>query len=125
MSDWGPPPHSTSQPSPEEQNWAVLSHVGALVASVLALGQIVVPLVIWLWKKGESDFIAAHARESLNFQISMTIYFIVAWILTFILIGFLVLVILAVVEIVCVILACLAAGRGKTYRYPFSLRLIH
>ena len=124
MTHQDPSQHFSNPSSPEERNWSVLAHIGALVASVLALGQIVVPLVIWLWKKEESDFIATHARESLNFQISMTLYFIVAGILTTILVGYLMLAILVIVEFVCVILACIAASRGDFYRYPFSLRLI-
>ena len=63
---------------------------------LFALGQIVVPLVIWLAKKDESPFIADHARESLNFQISMTLYFVISGALTYILVGFLFIGILAV-----------------------------
>ncbi len=119
-----PATRTQSSPPPDERNWAVISHLGALVASIFALGQIIVPLGIWLWKKEESDFIEANARESLNFQISMTIYFIIAGILAYILIGFLVIAVLVLVEIICVILACISASRGDVFRYPFSLRLI-
>ena len=112
------------QPTPDERNWAVISHLGALAAALFALGQILVPLGIWLWKKEDSRFIEANARESLNFQISMTIYFVIAGILAYILIGFFVIAVLVVVEIVCVVLACVSASRGEVFRYPFSLRLI-
>ena len=113
-----------SEPLPEERNWSVGAHVGALVGNVFALGQIVVPLVIWLAKKDESPFIADHARESLNFQISMTLYFVISGALTYLLVGFLFIAILAVLEIICVVIAAVHASRGQRYRYPFTLRLI-
>ena len=115
---------SGSEPSPNERNWAVLSHVLALLAALFVLGQVLVPLGIWLWKKEESPFIENHARESLNFQLSMTIYFVVAGVLVYLLIGFFLLVILAAFELICVLLAAVHASRGEDYRYPFSLRLI-
>ena len=117
-------PSPGAEPSPDERNWAVLSHVLALLAALFVLGQVLVPLGIWLWKKDESPFIGAHARESLNFQLSMTIYFVVAGVLVYLVIGFFLLVILAAVELVCVLLAAVHASRGEAYRYPFSLRLI-
>ena len=115
---------SGSETTPDERNWAVLSHVLALLAALFLLGQVVVPLGIWLWKKDESPFIEQNARESLNFQLSMTIYFVVALLLVYLLIGFVLLASLGVVELVCVLLAAFHASRGETYRYPFSLRLI-
>jgi len=115
---------SDSGPSPDERNWAVLSHILALLAALFVLGQVLVPLGIWLWKKEESPFIENHARESLNFQLSMTIYFVVAGLLVYLLVGVFLLAVLAAVELVCVLLAAVYASRGDSYRYPFSLRLI-
>ena len=118
------PPSSGSESSPDERNWAVLSHILALLAALFVIGQVLVPLGIWLWKKDESPFIGEHARESLNFQLSMTIYFVVAYLLAYVLIGVLLLALLAGVELVCVLLAAVYARRGELFRYPFSLRLI-
>ena len=115
---------NNSQPGSEDRNWAVGAHIGALIGSLFALGQIVVPLVIWLVKKDGSSFIGDNARESLNFQISMTIYFLISGALTLILIGFVFIAILVVLEVVCVIMAAIHASRGEVYHYPFSLRLI-
>ena len=54
----------------------------------------------------------------------MTIYFVVAAVLTYVLVGFPMIAALAVVELVCVVLAAVHASRGESYRYPFSLRLV-
>ena len=52
-----PPSARESEVDSDERNWAVLSHVAALLASVFVLGQVLVPLGIWLWKKDTSAFV--------------------------------------------------------------------
>ncbi|MCH2198002.1 MAG: DUF4870 domain-containing protein [Flavobacteriales bacterium] len=105
-------------PSQDEKTVALLAHIGTL------LGTWIVPLVIWLVKKDESDFIARHAKESLNFQISMVIYSVVCFVLWFIFIGILLWFALIVVALVFVILATVAASNGKDYKYPLTIRFI-
>src|SRR5215213_2574592 len=58
-------------PTSDERTMAILSHVLCLVVWLFA------PLVIYLVKKDESAFVAAHAKEALNFQITLTIIVIV------------------------------------------------
>ncbi|MEN3370697.1 MAG: uncharacterized protein V7609_2840 [Verrucomicrobiota bacterium] len=91
---------------------------------VPAFGHILGPLIVWLAKRGDAPEIDAHGKEALNFQISMLIYSIVAGILCLILIGFALLAILHVLNVVFVIIAAIRASEGQLYRYPFTLRLI-
>ncbi|RFU60415.1 DUF4870 domain-containing protein [Bacillus sp. V59.32b] len=82
------------------------------------------PLIIWLIKKGDSAFIDYHGREYLNFLISYTIYGIVASLLMFVLIGFLILPILGVVGVIFTIIAAVKAYDGKEYRIPLIFRIL-
>jgi uncharacterized protein len=82
------------------------------------------PLVVWLMKRADSPEVDAHGKESLNFQLSMLIYDIIAGILCIILIGFPILIALWVVNTVLVIIASIKVSEGKFYRYPFTIRLI-
>ena len=109
---------------PDERNLALVSHLGALAGSLVGFGHIVVPLVIWLLKKDESEFVRENALESLNFQISMTIWFVISGVLTVIVIGFLGLVALAIIDLVCIILATIKASNGEIYHYPLTIRLV-
>ena len=68
--------------------------------------------------------IDAHGKESLNFQISMLIYNVIAGILCLVLIGFVILGILHILNLVLVIVASIQASDGKFYRYPLTIRLI-
>ena len=106
------------QPTEDEKTMALLAHILTIVSGFLA------PLVIYLVKKDESPYVRKHAIESLNFQISMTIYAIGASILVLILIGVFLLIGLGILTVVLVIVATVKASEGKFYRYPFTLRLI-
>jgi uncharacterized Tic20 family protein len=107
------------------RTWTVAAHLSALAGFVIpAAGHILGPLIIWLAKRGDSPKIDAHGKESLNFQISMLIYSIISGILCLIVIGFFLLVILHILNVVLVIVASIQASEGKLYRYPLNLRLI-
>ncbi|HNP20662.1 MAG TPA: DUF4870 domain-containing protein [Panacibacter sp.] len=102
-------------PTSDEKTLALLSHILTFIAPFIA------PLIIYLVKKDESKFIAAHAKESLNFQITVIIICIVLFITV---IGILLLWAIGLIASVLVIVATIKASEGKLYRYPFSLRLI-
>ncbi len=104
-----------SVPTSDEKTMSILSHILTLAAGFIA------PLIVYLIKKNESTFIAYHARESLNFQITVLIIIII---LTITVIGILLIWVVAIAALVFVIIATLKASEGKLYRYPFSFRLI-
>jgi uncharacterized Tic20 family protein len=123
VDDEGLPP---GFPTTSERNWAVFCHLGGFALYVLPfmLGNVIVPLVLWLMKRNESAYIDEHGREALNFQISVTIYAIGAGILAFVLIGFALLAALGVFHFVLMVIASVRASQGEPYRYPLTLRLI-
>jgi uncharacterized protein len=81
-------------------------------------------LIVWLAKRSDSPEIDEHGKESLNFQISMLIYNVIAGLLCLVLIGFIILAILHILNLVLVIIASIQASEGKFYRYPITIRLI-
>src|SRR5258708_17456924 len=105
--------------------WNVLCHATALAGFFVPwAGHIVGPLIVWLAKRADSPEIDAHSKESLNFQISMLIYNAIAAILCLVLIGFVILGLLYILNVIFVIIASIQASEGKLYRYPFAIRLI-
>lgn len=114
-----------SEPSKDEKTWGMLCHVLSLAGLIgIPLGNIIGPLVMWLIKKDESDFVDRHGKESLNFQISLLIYGLVSAALTIILIGFIGFVAILVIFLVFVIKASIAANKGKEFTYPLTIRFI-
>ena len=109
----------------EERNWAMACHLTGLSSLIgVPFGNIIVPLIIWLIKKDEFPFVAEQGKESLNFQISMTIYAIVAGILCMIGIGFFLLAALVIVDLIFVINAAVKATKGEGYKYPLAIKFI-
>lgn len=96
---------------------AMLAHLLGIVSGFIGA------LVIWLVKK-DTPAVEAHAREALNFQITLAIAYVIGLVLTLILIGGLIILAVWVLNIVFSILAGLAAYKGSAYRYPFALRLV-
>ncbi len=115
----------TSTSSPNVRTWNVLCHATALAGFFVPwAGHILGPLIVWLAKRNDSPEIDEHGKESLNFQISMLIYNVIAGVLCLILIGFVILAILHILNLVLVIIASIQASEGKFYRYPLAIRLI-
>lgn len=120
--DQPPPIPSTSS---DVRTWNVLCHASALIGFFVPwAGHILGPLIVWLAKRSDSTEIDEHGKESLNFQISMLIYNLIAGILCLVLIGFVILAILHILNLVLVIVASIQASEGKFYRYPITIRLI-
>jgi uncharacterized Tic20 family protein len=110
-------------PPDQERLWAMLSHLLSFVAAYLFLG-FVAPLIVLLVFGPRSAFVRAHAVESLNFNLTWLLYGIIAVILAFVLIGFLILAILGVAYVVLVIIASVQANNGQMYRYPATIRFV-
>ena len=105
-------------PTSEDKTMAILSHVLCIVAGFLA------PLIIYLIKKDNSPYVTAHAKESLNFQLTVLIAYIASWILMLLLIGFLLVFLIMIANLVLVIIATIKASEGKFYKYPFSIKFV-
>ena len=115
----------TSTSSPDVRTWNVLCHATALAGFFVPwAGHILGPLIVWLAKRNDSPEIDEHGKESLNFQISMLIYNVIAGVLCLVLIGFVILGILHILNLILVIIASIQASEGKFYRYPLAIRLI-
>ena len=106
---------SARTPTPDERTMAILAHILSIFFWIFPA------LIIYLVRKDDSPFVAAHARESLNFQITMTLLSIA---LAITLIGILFLWVPAMIDLVLCIVASIKAGELKLYRYPISWRII-
>lgn len=99
--------------------WSMLSHLSALMGVGFVL-----PLVVYLAMRKESEYVAANAREALNFHISVLIYSLCCIPLVFVVVGIPLLIVLGLGSLILAIIATIRAADGGCYRYPLTLRLV-
>ncbi len=141
---------ATTEHTPEERNWAMAAHLSALVAIFgIPFGHVIGPLVVYLIQREKSPFATAHARDSLNFQITLSLAAMLLFILIFagwaallvqlpegaqsplpfwIFGGWMVVacVVLAgaIGAIALIVAGAVAASKGQPYRYPLAISFV-
>lgn len=110
-------------PDKEQRMWAMLCHLTTLT-TYIGIPGFVGPLIIWLLKKDEMPFVNDQGKESLNFQISLTLYAIISAILICVVVGFALLIATIAFGVVMAVVASIKANEGVAYRYPLTIRLI-
>ena len=109
----------------DDQMWALLAYLLALVAAIIA------PLVIYLVKMNESRYVRFHAAQALNLSITGMIYAVALVIIAIPLaivthgIGFILIVLgfiaLGVAHLVYIIMGAIRANQGQLFRIPAFL----
>jgi uncharacterized Tic20 family protein len=100
--------------------WNVLCHLSAFLGVALIL-----PLIVYLVTKDDpNSTIPQHAKETLNFHISLFIYGIISAILIVVVIGAFLLVAIAIGGFILAIVGAVKASNGELYRYPLTIRLV-
>ena len=138
----------TVSPSLSDRQWAAGAHVLALTFAVLTawlvgIAGVVGAGIVYFVKRDDSPFAAAHAKEAINFNLSMLVYSAVAAVIAFLLVGATVLTLglgiiltapaglvlvlaicgIALLWLVCSVIAAFKAWNGEMYRYPLTIRL--
>ena len=145
-----PPPVESPQLSPGKPSitatttdtaLAALCHLMPLFSYLILLGDLWMRLP-WFWANtfllpwrmitpllvllvfNRNDWVRQNAREALNFQISMVIYWLITLALMSLLVGFLWAIPLALAEIIVIIVATIQVQEGRFFRYPLCIRFI-
>lgn len=107
-----------------ERTYATFEHLSLLAA--LAGFPIIPVLVMWLIKREQSVFVDDHGKEALNFQLSLLIYTVAGFVLFWCFpLSILLWTAVGVLGLVGMIQGAVAANKGRYYRYPATIRLLH
>ncbi|MCX6326337.1 MAG: DUF4870 domain-containing protein [Bacteroidia bacterium] len=110
--------------SDTERNWAMLCHLSAFAGFFFPFGGTIGPLICWLSRKDESAWVNVNGRNSLNFQLSILLYIVLAIPLIIIIIGIPIIVLLVTLKVICIIIASVKASKGELFRYPLLIPFI-
>ena len=106
----------------QEDTYCMLMHLSQLLS--FSGAGIVVPIVMWLVGKDESELVRQHGARMMNWLLSSLIYVIVAGILCIVVIGFPMLIVLAILEIVFPIMAAIKCNNGVLWSYPGTIKFL-
>ncbi len=119
----GGPAGSTMSPQ-DERTWSIVAHLSVLAGLVglMPLGA----LIVWLVYKDRSPRVGFHALQALWYQIAWLVILVVGWfvtfVLSFVLIGLVLIPVMMLASLVPFIHGCYAAykvSQGVDYRYPY------
>lgn len=138
-----------SHPASDSRQWAAAMHIGALVLALMTswmsgIAGALVAGVVYFARRDEDAFVAAHARDALNFHLSMCLYACAIFVAGIALLGATVLTLgigaivtlpaglvlvvaacgLAVLWLVSSIMAAVRAWNGEHYAHPVTLQLV-
>ncbi len=102
----------------DEKLWAIAAQLGPILLGFIA------PLVIWLVFKDRSRFLDRTAKESLNFQLTVLLGYLVSAVLTLVLVGILGFIVIGIGSFVLMIIAAVKVASFEDYRYPVNIRFI-
>lgn len=110
--------------TPAEKQYAMFCHLATFLGWIIPFGDLIAVLVIWLSHKDTSAFVDDQGKEALNYQINLSFWFFIFFVLSFAFIGIPFLFLLTLFDVVFPIIAAIQASEGKKYRYPAILRII-
>ncbi len=122
--------------TPRKSNIAVWVHLAPVILAVVSIFLFVTLFLFWLPgllvrnSSTASEFEKRHATESMNFQLTLLIFFVAGTIFTVatLFIGIVIVApagfALGVAALIFMILGAVAANDGREFRYPLSIRFV-
>ena len=108
----------------DERQMGLFLHLSQLANVFLFPVGIILPIVLWQTQKEKMPALDAHGKMVVNWMISSTIYAAVSIVLCLVLVGFILLLALALIGIIFPIIGGIKANNGELWQYPLAIRFI-
>lgn len=106
------------------RTWAMILHLSVFAGYVVPMAGLIAPIVIWQLKKEEMPELDAHGKVVTNFIINMLICSAIAFVLAYVLIGFLIFIVLGVIGVAYPIIGGIKANNGELWQYPPAIQFL-
>lgn len=108
-----------------ERKWATAIHASAFAGMLLPLALALGPLLIWMLKKHDSEYLDVQGKKAINFQLTILLAaFVLALVAALIKPIIAVAVMTVIGGLVFAIMAAVMVFREGDFNYPFSLKII-
>ena len=113
------------QATSQERSYGALAHAAPMVAGLIPFGSLAVALALWWWHR-RSRYVVRHAQASINFQLSMLLYYGLGlgYVHVYAVFGLTLLLSSVVFETVSIVLAARRARAGGYYEYRLCLQFV-
>ncbi|MFV0564909.1 MAG: DUF4870 domain-containing protein [Flavobacteriaceae bacterium] len=65
-----------------QKNVATFIHLSTFLRFAMPFGNFIDPIILWISNKDKSEFVDAHGKQAINFQISILLYTVIFWVLS-------------------------------------------
>ena len=108
----------------DERQMGMFLHLSQLANVIFFPIGIVAPILLWQTQKEKMPALDAQGKMVVNWMISSTIYAVFSIVLCLVLVGFLMLLALALMGIIFPIVGGVKANNGELWQYPLVIRFI-
>lgn len=108
----------------DEKTFCLVLHLSQFAGYTVPLAGLILPIVMWVMEKDNSQKVNIHGRHVVNWIISSTIYLIISLILSFFFIGIPLLIALCLCYVIFPIIGAMKAGDGKVWKYPMTINFL-
>lgn len=104
--------------------YCMIMHLSQFAGFIFPLGGFIAPVILWLLNKEKHPQVDAHGKVIINWTLSFLIYGGICTALMILLIGFPLMVALAVLSVIFIIAGAMKASSGILWPYPFSIEFL-
>ena len=108
----------------DERQMGMFLHLSQLANVIFFPIGIIAPILLWQTQKEKMPALDAHGKMVVNWMISSTIYAVVSIVLCLVLVGFLMLLALALMGIIFPIIGGVRANNGELWQYPLAIKFL-
>ena len=101
--------------------YCMLIHLSSIIIPIFG---VVIPIVMWLSQKENSEFIDEHGKIHINWMLSLFMYAMVLLLFPISVLTIYIFALLLVLHFIFTITAGIKANKGKFWVYPMSVRFI-
>lgn len=109
-----------------DRKWLLMLHLSPIVGFVIPFANLIVPLILWAYKRDDHPLYDAHGRAVVNFHLTVTLAFMagVALLLVLFQVGILLIMLTTAYALALILWNARRVMNNESYKYPLSVKFI-
>ena len=111
----------TAQGGAADRKWLLLLHLSPIAGFMIPFASLVVPLILWAYKRDDHPLYDAHGRAVVNFHLTVTLAFMagVALLLVLFQVGILLIILTSAYTLALILLNARRVMNNESYKFPY------